>query len=149
MAVVVYDPVFIDGLGNDISSVDLSLIEGTDTAPSQIFTKQLQLHVDKGQEDNVSYSVTSSSKGNITISDDGILTYHGTAAFNGSDTAEIGLLRDGVEVDTLSINVTGYPVSTVDLDNGMHLYFSAMFIHLMALMQLQEVTPLGIFGLSK
>ena len=43
MAVVVSDPAFIDEGGNDISSVALSLIGGTGTAPRQIFTKQLQL----------------------------------------------------------------------------------------------------------
>ena len=73
MAVVVSDPAFIDEGGNDISSVALSLIGGTGTAPRQIFTKQLQLRVDKEPEDVVSFSVNSSSKGNITISNDGLL----------------------------------------------------------------------------
>ena len=116
-------PLFIDEGGNDISSVALSLIGGTRHCSKQIFTKQLELHVDKGTDEVVSFYVNSSSNGNITISNDGLLTYHGNTAFNGSNTVEIGLLSDGVEVDTLSINVTGYPVSTVDLDNGNALVF--------------------------
>ena len=122
MAVVVSDPAFIGELGNDISSVDLSLIGGTDTDPRQIFNKQLQLRVDKETDEVVSFSWTS-LKGNITISEDGLFTYHGAVAFDGSDTVEISLLKDGEEVDTLTINVTGYPVSTVDLDNGNALVF--------------------------
>ena len=145
---VVVDPIFVDESQNEISNLDLSLIGGTDAAQEQMFNKQLQLHVDKGANEVVSFSVTSSSKGNVTISEDGLVTYHGAVAFDGSDTVEIGLLKDGQEVDTLTINVTGYPVSSVDLDNGNALVFFSNVHPPHGVDAIAGGDTSGIFGLS-